>query len=811
MVDEAAALVDHEWAQRRGRIMADLAAADPDSRLTAMDVALREVNNEATLTRAIQGRSFTHVDNVRKLRHLAREAVEAARQQIYDQLETDVARLRGDAAALQQYLAAGKTTPTQMIVLTGLLRDPRLAAMPRVREMAVAYIDRLLDVRPVNNPVLRTYSPGNSPGNSQSVLPGELPGDSPGGPPVLVQTSQTVEYELRGLTSQAWAVQAGVDVPVVAGVTPDTIRRFDTIRVQPRSPPPRLEPSGALAVSFGGPARALTRAPRSPARAIAYQAVVGGHAAAHITIQIAPPDPTVQRRAETYAASVMTEIRAGLGRIPPPAPADGWPALGQALGALAAPAVSAGLQLVSKPTVALMNLAVIAEMYTRLERAAARLYQAKAKERGLTTPAQLAAAGDWPQISADVLRRAIDELDRKPSLLGALTHAVVTLGGGPQTEYGGGDKEMRRRFDLAQVRPLFDCEPAPFARRLTADSPTMAYRSTRGMPKYSLHWGQRKLLLSEIEFVTMEALRASIAPAPDAAGAGAPAASLAADGFDDSQRTMREFAATVIYVGAADGRHLPYLADLFLGCKFVLYDPRDFHPDVVAFCKKHPDRMEIRQQFFEDADAAEWSGAGASGALRAPDATLFISDIRNAAEGFSEQMRRHHVDEETQAETEENVAEDMARQRAWVEAIRPTAAMLKFRLPYIKPGDPTTAEYLAGDIYYQVWPGSTSSETRLVCRPPYAPHQYDVKHYEDALFRHNMCDRMSVYPVPAPIPGTFPGYDLMAEQHILGMYLGYNTNDPRPAGLSDAILKMTADIDRQLGSTLAQRYKHAMV
>ena len=58
-----------------------------------------------------------------------------------------------------------------------------------------------------------------------------------------------------------------------------------------------------------------------------------------------------------------------------------------------------------------------------------------------------------------------------------------------------------------------------------------------------LHFGQRKLLLSEIEFLT------SIGDVTDA---------------------------IVVYAGAANGSHLPFLFSLFPATKFVLIDPAPF-------------------------------------------------------------------------------------------------------------------------------------------------------------------------------------------------------------------------------------------
>lgn len=71
----------------------------------------------------------------------------------------------------------------------------------------------------------------------------------------------------------------------------------------------------------------------------------------------------------------------------------------------------------------------------------------------------------------------------------------------------------------------------------------LPYRSTMEYAKTVNHWGQRKLLLSEIEFLTEHA----------------------------NEHTI------VIYAGAAPGTHIQYLSrELFPKIKFVLVDPSPF-------------------------------------------------------------------------------------------------------------------------------------------------------------------------------------------------------------------------------------------
>ena len=77
-----------------------------------------------------------------------------------------------------------------------------------------------------------------------------------------------------------------------------------------------------------------------------------------------------------------------------------------------------------------------------------------------------------------------------------------------------------------------------FTRILTDQAPRSQYRDIPHHMRTTNHWGQRKLFLSEVEFLTMfiQDLR-SRSPPPNCI--------------------------IVVYAGAAAGNHIPYLFDLF--------------------------------------------------------------------------------------------------------------------------------------------------------------------------------------------------------------------------------------------------------
>lgn len=161
-------------------------------------------------------------------------------------------------------------------------------------------------------------------------------------------------------------------------------------------------------------------------------------------------------------------------------------------------------------------------------------------------------------------------------------------------------------------------------RVLPSNFPRRKYESLRqGMHKderAGRHWGQRKLLMNEIELLNMHA----------------------GEGF------------TVLYAGAAPCTHLAIIEDMFqiLKLKYVLVDPAPFH------VRRSPN-IEIRsgsRGLFSNTVAKEFSPIG--------DKLLFISDIR-----------REH-------DSEQQILQDMEDQMHWHITMSPRASMFKFRLPW---------------------------------------------------------------------------------------------------------------------------------
>jgi len=161
----------------------------------------------------------------------------------------------------------------------------------------------------------------------------------------------------------------------------------------------------------------------------------------------------------------------------------------------------------------------------------------------------------------------------------------------------------------------------PFTRSLNQSIPCdISYKRRKGEVKTVIHWGQRKLLMSEIEFLTLYSKNNDI----------------------------------VIYAGAAPGTHTNYLSKLFKNINFILIDPAPFN------CKE-TNKIKIINDFFTNDLAEQYKNKQ----------TLFISDIRSVDWSQS-----------NDEEVEEKVKRDMDMQRKWVEILQPRYSMLKFRLPW---------------------------------------------------------------------------------------------------------------------------------
>jgi len=246
--------------------------------------------------------------------------------------------------------------------------------------------------------------------------------------------------------------------------------------------------------------------------------------------------------------------------------------------------------------------------------------------------------------------------------------------------------------------------------------PEFKYRPLPDLKRTVLHWGQKKLFISELDFLT--------------------------DYSDDGD--------TVVYVGAAPGTHLIYLSDLFPTLKFILYDGRDFDPGLYS----HP-QFELRQMFFTDSECMRFFDLNKSN-------VLLISDIRTG-----------NMETETEDDIELIVANNMKEQEQWYRLCQPKKALFKFRLPYYFSNNPVlkddkmTFPYLDGIVRIQAFPRKGSAEGRLI--PNGKMTNWNIKEIEDRFMTHNLY-RAAFYE-HEPIVGCDHCYDCTQEIYMWKKYI----------------------------------------
>jgi hypothetical protein len=289
---------------------------------------------------------------------------------------------------------------------------------------------------------------------------------------------------------------------------------------------------------------------------------------------------------------------------------------------------------------------------------------------------------------------------------------------------------------------------------LSPDAPGKPYRQRSKSEKLAVHWGQRKLLLTEITFLTQMWPRQSL-PQP-----------------------------IVVYAGAAPGLHLPLLSSLFPAMTFHLYDPAPFGLTATS-------HLHLYQRKFTDDDARAWA--------RRSD-ILFISDIRTAD---------HMVMSAEQNEA--SIIQDLRMQETWYHLIQPVAALLKFRLPYPTtqqpPCDPKTEtetfRYLDGCLLKQVWSPQMTTETRLI--PNGNTRDYNLMTYESQMFyhnteireRHQFSNPLTHTHQPIDPPELENDFDSVAEAWILHEYLQTIKPVVHPQDVIDLSRRLTREMNSQ--------------
>ena len=325
-----------------------------------------------------------------------------------------------------------------------------------------------------------------------------------------------------------------------------------------------------------------------------------------------------------------------------------------------------------------------------------------------------------------------------------------------------------------------------FTRILHDDFPQPEYSSRRGGDKTAVHFGQRSLLISEIEFLTIALKKLENDkkislkddnPTFDVVKM------LSSLKVDDNQSKI-----LIVYAGAAEGKHLHLLIELFPSLTYLFIDPAHFFENYKGFSNVTIDNSlmtnekayEIKEKYVEYK-------------------ILYISDIRDNE--FEKGDKLH-------SKSNNIVSNDMKKQMDWYKILEPELSCLKFRLPY--PEKETSSqlrnfEYLDGNIYFLPWSTNTSTETRLLVEKNAKTKIYDIIKYERQLFRYNVYERVLCYKHDIQFAGIDHCYDCFAEISILKNYLDYEKNSTRNI---NEIIKRINDFLQKPKERLVRIYYH---
>jgi hypothetical protein len=233
-------------------------------------------------------------------------------------------------------------------------------------------------------------------------------------------------------------------------------------------------------------------------------------------------------------------------------------------------------------------------------------------------------------------------------------------------------------------------------------------------------FGQRKLLISEVQFLT---------------------------------HFLVKF---IIYAGSACGIHIKYLSALFPNVTFYLIDPSPFDRDLTELPNVILQATLFTNECIDviNKELLEWG-------INPSQEVGFISDIR------SESAVPEKKNSQGQQNVEDGVLSDMNMQMEWIRRLRPKHAMLKFRLPYIVGMEEYVetqnhVRYLDGIILKQIYSPEQSSESRLIVtyneilakadpENPYPMVTYDCRLYENQMYFYNRFLRIRRAHIPDEI------------------------------------------------------------
>ena len=362
---------------------------------------------------------------------------------------------------------------------------------------------------------------------------------------------------------------------------------------------------------------------------------------------------------------------------------------------------------------------------------------------------------------------------------------ILNAPGSPRSKEGA---RARRRQRKKETQPVIETpqvvpESLPYA---------MTIYQTLGRKVYNpnetredrIHYGQRKLLISEIMFLTPMSFP------------------------------------YCVYVGAAPGVKASWLAKLFPAVTFILIDPNPFkikNMDGIKITKlkgfkisdipKTKSNIILINEFMTNELAQKLSNLNLQ--------CSFISDIRTTLTNNDSKVR------------DEDVVYNLIQQYNWVRRLKPVYSMLKFRHPFhdqkgnfnkiaqlnkeieaakamgenidfLKDYDNGRLKYFKGAIAIQAWSPAFSAETRLITDGKELEYLDDHDVYEQKMFYYNTGPRQEISDMEST--GGFKGLgDDRIEYDVWQRYI------KRFGGNLEEYLKITAQILEPLHLQVAKR------
>lgn len=273
---------------------------------------------------------------------------------------------------------------------------------------------------------------------------------------------------------------------------------------------------------------------------------------------------------------------------------------------------------------------------------------------------------------------------------------------------------------------------------------SLPYQNNAQLLKPQHHNGQRKLFLTEVQFLNQTSVK------------------------------------YCIYAGASPGNKTHYLSELFPNIKFILVDPNRFdimlQPEMVSHRKKkHDDIIHLTHGYPTQSNVASVDKKDYVDFIKRTDHKIYIIEDYMTDE-ISELLKelecvfisdiRSNIAPESSVPSDFDIVWNSSMMFNWITILNPVMSMLKFRplyfngdYPVVEMGDFETSKKFGIDfvgnlknkkyimpkstLYIQPYAGKTSSELRQWIKQEDLGTfvEYDTKKIDDSLFYFNCIQR----------------------------------------------------------------------